>query len=264
MEWYEYLLIALGGFMAGIINTLAGNGSAITLSILLFTGLPADVANATNRMGVLMQTTTAVGSLRRTNRTKLLFKHALWYLPIAVAGSVAGALLAVDIDEEVLKTVIGVIMLLLLLTLIFRPGIWGKSTDISQKRNKWLHGFLILLTAFYGGFVQMGIGIILLSVLVLLSGYGIKDANIIKLTLALVFVVPAFVVFAFSGDMLLLPGLALALGMGIGARLAARRILYLPKAQLYVRWVLIAILSISSLVLLKIPQLLKQLIYGWG
>lgn len=262
LNFYDYALLVAGGFLAGIINTLAGNGSAITLSLLIFSGLPAPVANATNRVGVLAQTLTAVLSLRKTTRTKMLMKQALWYLIPAVLGSVSGALLAIDIPEQVLRYVIGSAMLFLLFTLLYKPGRWRNATDVNLPKQNLLQLLLIFATAFYGGFIQMGIGIMLLSVLVLLAGYGIKDANIIKLTLALIFVLPAFVIFALSGDMLLWPGLSLALGTTLGARLAARHILFMPRAHIYVRRLLIVILAVSALFLLQIPHWINTLLHG--
>lgn len=262
LNFFDYALLVAGGFLAGIINTLAGNGSAITLSLLIFSGLPAPVANATNRVGVLAQTLTAVLSLRKTTRTKMLMKQALWYLIPAILGSVSGALLAIDIPEQVLRYVIGGVMLFLLFTLLYKPGRWRNATDVNLPKQNLLQLLLIFATAFYGGFIQMGIGIMLLSVLVLLAGYGIKDANIIKLTLALIFVLPAFLVFAWSGDMLLWPGLSLALGTTLGARLAARHILFMPRAHIYVRRLLIVILAVSALFLLQIPHWINTLLHG--
>src|SRR5690606_21508008 len=111
--------------MAGIINTLAGNGSAITLSLLIFMGLPADVSNATNRIGALAQTITAVFSLKRTPRTRVLFTDSYWFFIPSIIGSVVGAIIAVEIDPGLLKLIIGGIMLLLLVTLVTNPKKWN-------------------------------------------------------------------------------------------------------------------------------------------
>ncbi|MGB0176846.1 MAG: sulfite exporter TauE/SafE family protein [Owenweeksia sp.] len=260
MSLAEYLLLFGGGLLAGVINTLAGNGSAITLSLLIFMGLPANIANATNRIGALLQTMTAVVSLRRTKRTGMLFKDSYWFVIPSVLGSVIGAFLAIDIDADVLRYTIGGIMLVLLFTLLNRPKKWLKATDVSKSHKTTLNWIVVFLTAVYGGFIQMGIGIILLSVLVLLAEYSLRDANIIKLVLTFIFVVPAFFIFWFSGDMRWEPGLAIAVGQGLGAVIGARYILYLPKANMYVRWLLIIILSVSALVLLDIPQKLANML----
>lgn len=255
MTLVEYTLLLLGGFAAGIINTLAGNGSAITLSLLIFMGLPADVSNATNRIGALAQTITAVFSLKRTPRTRVLFADSYWFFIPSIIGSVVGALIAVEIDPGLLKLIIGGIMLLLLITLVTNPKKWDIATDTSKNRKTWLNAFLVFLVAVYGGFIQMGIGIMLLSILVLIANYSLRDANIIKLILSLIFVMPAFFVFLYTGGMKWLPGITLAVGQAIGAVIGARYILFLPKANLYVRWVLIVILTVSSIVLLRIPDL---------
>lgn len=259
MEPLDYILLLAGGLAAGIINTLAGNGSAITLSLLIFTGFPADVANATNRIGALVQTITAVSSLRRSSRTKLLFKDSLWFFIPAVMGSVLGAKLAIEIDPQLLRYVIGAVMLILLITLVTNPKKWSRPTDRSKSRKTVLNWIFIFLIAVYGGFLQMGIGIMLLAVLVLIARYSLRDANIIKLMLALIFVLPAFIVFLFSNDIHWVPGLMLAIGQGVGAFIGARYILFLPKANLIIRWLLIVILSISSVVLLEIPELIRQI-----
>lgn len=245
-----------GGLLAGVINTLAGNGSSITLSLLIFTGLPANIANATNRIGTVVQTFTAILSLKRTPRTWMMFKDSLWFFIPSVLGAAVGALLAIDIDPELLRYIIGGIMLFLLYTLINNPQKWMTATDVSISQKTTLNWILIFAIAVYGGFIQMGIGIMLLSVLVLVAKYSLRDANIIKLVLAFVFMVPAFIIFLLSGDMVWLPGLVLAVGQALGAFFGARYVLFLPGANTYVRWLLIAILSVSSVALLRIPQLI--------
>ncbi len=258
-EWWYYPLLFGGGFLAGIINTLAGNGSAITLSLLILSGMPANVANGTNRIGALVQTITAVLSLRRSQRTLFLFKDSIWFLVPAVMGSLLGAFLAVDVDPIVLKRIIGLIMLLLLGTMVYKPGKWARPTDTSKSHKTVLNWILIFAVAIYGGFLQMGIGIMLLSLLVLVAHYSLRDANIIKLVLAFLFVLPAFVVFVWNGHLEWVPGLLLAIGQGLGAWIGARYILFLPKANTIVRYTLIVILIISSVSLLGIVDVIRSL-----
>ena len=123
-EWWEYLLLIGGGFLAGIINTLAGNGSAITLPLLISMGLPANEANATNRVGVLLQTLTAILTLKRSKRTLVLVRKSLWYYIPTILGSIGGAMLAIDIDPDILKLIIGLLMIFILFTLLLQPKKW--------------------------------------------------------------------------------------------------------------------------------------------
>ena len=53
VDWFELIALVIGGFAAGLINVVAGNGSAITLPLLMWVGLDANAANATNRVGAL-------------------------------------------------------------------------------------------------------------------------------------------------------------------------------------------------------------------
>ena len=65
MELWIYPAVILAGLAAGFINTLAGSGSLITLSLLDFIGVPIDIANGSNRVGVLFQNFTGIFSFQR-------------------------------------------------------------------------------------------------------------------------------------------------------------------------------------------------------
>lgn len=244
MSWF-WLII--GGFIAGIINSLAGNGSAITLTLLLTFGLDASLANATNRVGVLLQTTTSVLSFKRSKRTALLMKDAIWFFIPTILGSVAGAFLAIGTPPQVLEYVIGIVMMVLLGTLILQPKKWLISTDSSKHKKTFSNWVLFFLIGVYGGFIQMGIGIMMLATLVLSAKYSLKDANIIKLVLAFILIIPSFIIYYISGDIQWIPGLALGLGAMAGAYVGTRYILYMKGANEYIRYLLIGVIIFALL-----------------
>ncbi|MEY4886857.1 MAG: hypothetical protein RL767_328, partial [Bacteroidota bacterium] len=101
----------------------------------------------------------------------------------------------------------------------------------------WLTFFAIGL---YGGFVQMGIGIMMLAALVLAQRWTLRDANVIKLILALVLALPATLVYLFMGDVVWSAALWLAVGSALGAWIGARYVVRIPAAQPAVRWVVMA------------------------
>lgn len=242
LDVWDWLLFILGGFAAGIINSLAGNGSAITLTLLLATGMDSNIANATNRVGVLLQTTTSVLSLKRSKRTYLLVKDSSWYFIPTILGSVIGAYVAIDIPEDIMNYIIGGFMVILLFTLLLKPKRWLISTDSNKKRKTLLNWMLLFAIGLYGGLIQMGIGIMMLAALVLSAKYSLKDANIIKLILAFVLIIPAFIIFLLSGDIDWIPGIALAIGAVGGAYVGTRYILYMKKANDYIRYLLIVVI----------------------
>ena len=238
-------LLVLGGLVAGVINTLAGNGSAITLSLLIFLGLPADWANATNRIGVITQTGTAVASLKRSKRNRLLLKDGMWLLWPTLLGSAAGALAALQAGTQLMEWVIFGVMLFILSTLVSNKGTWLQATDVAKSHRtakSWISFFLI---GFYGGFIQMGIGILMLASLVLASGYSLRDANVIKLLQALILAIPPLFIFVAGGKINWPAGLALAAGQAMGALLGTRYFLQLPGANVFIRRLLIIILVVA-------------------
>jgi uncharacterized protein len=241
----EFIILAVCGFAAGIINTIAGNGSAITLTALIVFGMPPTLANGTNRVGAFLQTITSVVSLRRTMRTRLLFKESSWVFIPSIIGSIVGAYLAVDVDEILLKRIIGFLMIFLLASFLLNPKRWNIPTD-PQRPQKSIGGILMFfLVGVYTGFIQMGVGILMLAILVLVSRYALKDANIIKLILSLVLSTAPFFIFAFSSIIDWKAGLSLAAGQVTGAYIGARYVLYHPKAFIWTKRVLLAALVFS-------------------
>jgi uncharacterized membrane protein YfcA len=245
ISWFETLAYLIGGFAAGIINTLAGNGSAITLSLLMAFGMSPNIANATNRLGILPQALSAVLSLKKTPRTLKLFKDGSWYFIPIIIGSALGAWIAVDIDPELLRLIIGGVMGFILVTLLWSPKKWLINTEVYKKRKTPLNFIVFLGIGLYGGFIQMGIGILLLSALVLVAKYSLKDGNIIKLLIAFILIVPGFFVFLLSGQIQWLPGLSIAVGSSAGAFIAARYLISKPWIAVAMRYLLIVVLVVA-------------------
>ncbi|MEA3363735.1 MAG: sulfite exporter TauE/SafE family protein, partial [Thermodesulfobacteriota bacterium] len=50
--FWQLPLLFVVGIVAGILNTLAGGGSLLTLPLLIFMGLSGSVANGTNRIAI--------------------------------------------------------------------------------------------------------------------------------------------------------------------------------------------------------------------
>jgi len=137
-EWIDLIALAVGGFFAGLINVVAGNGSAITLPLLMWVGLDPNTANATNRVGAIFQTSSAISSLPKTQRAKYMIKESYFIAPPIIIGAIIGANLAVDIPEDAMRISIGIIMIILLITMLTNPKKWLISTDgAKKKKNTW-------------------------------------------------------------------------------------------------------------------------------
>jgi uncharacterized membrane protein YfcA len=64
MDVFDIVIILVIGFLAGIINVMAGGGSLLTMPLLIFLGLDTAVANGTNRVAILFQNASAIHGFR--------------------------------------------------------------------------------------------------------------------------------------------------------------------------------------------------------
>ncbi len=256
MEWYIYLLVIAAGFGAGFINTLAGSGSLITLPLLIFLGLPANVANGTNRVAILMQTVVAVGKFR-SDKALNVRKGLLLAVP-AIVGGVIGAQIAVNLNEHVMRQVIGGLMVVMLFVVLIRPKRWLVGRPEMMDRNPgWIQWIVFFGIGLYGGFIQAGVGIFLLAGLVLGAGFELVRANAVKNLIVMCFTLFALIVFIINDQVVWLVGIVLALGNMLGAWVAAR--LAVQKGAGFVRWILIAVIVVSAFSLLGVRDLLGRL-----
>ncbi|MFQ5528197.1 MAG: sulfite exporter TauE/SafE family protein [Thermoanaerobaculia bacterium] len=239
-------MLLVAGFIAGFVNTLAGSGSLVTLPALIFLGLPPTVANGTNRLAILMQNVVAVSRFRDFGVLDVR-RSGMLAVP-AIAGAILGARLAVDLDEELLRRVIGAVFLLLLPVIVFRPERWlvgRRSEATGHGPAVWAGLFFV---GVYGGFIQAGVGMFLLVTLVLGAGYDLVRANAIKVLIVLCFTVFALAVFLMHDQVAWLPGITLGLGNMAGAWWATR--LATERGVEFVRWFVLAVVAASGVLLL--------------
>lgn len=244
MQWYVYLLAIAAGAVAGVINTLAGSGSLVTLPLLVFLGLPADVANGTNRVGVLLQNVVGIFVFRRGGLSQS--QGSRWIIVPAVAGALLGAGIATVLDKSTMERAIAVVMVIMLVVLISNPKRWLREKSEAVAGRPGIGVILLyFVIGIYGGFIQAGVGVLLLSGLVLASRYSLNHANMIKLTIVLLMAIIALPVFMFNGQVDWGLGALMAVGQAIGAWAAANYATRVPNANLWVRRLLIVIVVIS-------------------
>lgn len=207
------------GFVSGFLNILAGGGSLLTLPLLIFLGLPAAVANGTNRIGILCQNLFAVASFRRQGVFPLGL--SLFCAAPALVGSYLGATLAVDIDELLFRRLLAGIMLGVLLFTLFDPLKHRRTEALSITP---LRAAALLISFFaiglYGGFVQAGVGFLIIPAL-LVHGLDLVRTNAVKIIVILLFTLPALAVFMWHGQVDWPLGLVLAAGNAAGGWVAS-------------------------------------------
>ena len=236
MEWYFILALLGTGLVAGFINTTAGGGSVLTLPLLMFLGLPANVANGTNRIGILFQSIIGV-ALFKQKKVFQLSSDIRLVIP-AIIGSVAGAFIAVEIHPELLEKIIAALMVVMLLLVVLKPGAWiaEHAGRVNPKPTVWQYA-LFFFIGIYGGFIQMGVGFFLLAGLVLGCGYNLVKANAVKVFIVLIYTIFIIGIFMVYGQVNWLAGLILSAGNMAGAWLGVH--FTVKGGAKYVRYVLI-------------------------
>lgn len=212
---YVYLFGA--GLAAGTLNVLAGGGSAITLSVMIFLGLPPTVANGTNRVAILAQNVAAVLGFRRHGHFE--GRWVLFAAPPALVGAALGAWAALVVGDAAFQRILAGLMLLIALWMLWRP--LEKPPDdapsgIPEEQGKRV-GLLLAFfgVGLYGGFIQAGVGILVLAVTTA-AGLDLVRGNAFKVFLALLFTPVALVVFSLGGKVEWGLGAALAAGNVVG------------------------------------------------
>ena len=208
------------GLLAGFLNVLAGGGSLLTLPALIFLGLPAATANGTNRIAILSQNIFAATSFRRHGVLPL--RLALLCTGPALLGSYLGANLAITVDDQLFQRLLAVIMLGVLLFNALDPMKRLRSTELHLSHWRMV---LLLICFFaigvYGGFVQAGVGFLIISAL-LAQGLDLIRINAVKVFVVGIFTLVALAVFIQHGQVNYGLGLALAVGNSIGGTIATR------------------------------------------
>ncbi len=239
MEWTTILIVVATGIVAGIVNTLAAGGSLLTLPVLMALGLPPNMANGTNRIAIFLQNVVGVGSF---HRERIMDFPSGFRVGIpAVAGSVAGAFIAVNLNDRVMKLAIAGVMILVFFVILLKPNRWIRSHESHPPVPSWLQVIIFFLVGVYGGFIQAGVGFFLLASLVLGSGFELVKANALKLFVILLYTPVALLIFFLHGDVYLWMGLVLAMGNMAGAWIGTR--IAVRWGAVFIRYfVLVAIL----------------------
>ncbi|MBN2417371.1 sulfite exporter TauE/SafE family protein [bacterium] len=210
------LLLFTVGSIAGFINVNAGGGSTLTLPVLLFLGLDAAAANGTNRIAIVVQNIFAVSSFRRNNVSE--FKKSLSLSLITLPGAIAGSLLAVRIEHQWFERMLGVVMIGIVVSMIFKPRYQTDREDASPSGRKRLFVYpALFLAGLYGGFIQVGVGFIMMAILYHLLHLSLIRVNMHKVFIVLVYTLPTLVVFMLTNNIVWGYGLCLAAGNGFGA-----------------------------------------------
>tara|TARA_Y100000816_G_scaffold15059_1_gene9900 strand:- start:4408 stop:5148 length:741 start_codon:yes stop_codon:yes gene_type:complete len=218
MEISEILILLFCGLLSGAINTLAGGGSLITLPMMIFLGLPPTIANGTNRVQLIFQNIFAVYGFKTKGISNFKFSS---YLSIsALLGSIIGAYIAIDFNENDFKKLLSIIMILVMFSILLNNK--RETLEINKIKNKWPSILIFFFIGIYGGFIHAGVGFLMILTLSKINYLKIAHSNSIKVFVALIFSTAAFLIFLYEGKVNWIYGINIGIGSAIGGFFASR------------------------------------------
>jgi uncharacterized protein len=216
--WVELTLLAVAGVAAGALNVVAGGGSFLILPILLFVGLPSSLANGTNRVGVLAQN--AAGILGFHQHGVMDWAWSLKVSIPAVIGACIGVWAALWIPDFAFRRILSIAMVVVTVW-----SLLNRQKPVAAEHVKPASHWLVVLGFFviglYGGFIQAGVGFLVLAITTY-AGMDLVRGNAVKLLSVMMLTIISLIVFAGAGQVDWPRGLALGVGNWAGAMIGVR------------------------------------------
>lgn len=222
---FELALLLITGIATGFLNVMAGGGSMLSVPIMIFLGVPSTVANATNRIAILPQNIAAVIAFARKG-----FKNFRLSLSLGVCtlpGALIGSYVASQISSDDFNVLLAIIMIVVLVIMSLPDSHPKQEVDqaadtITTSRTRLIlgHGLMVLI-GFWGGFIHIGVGFLLMPVLHKVLQMDLVTTNSHKVFIVLVYTVVALLVFSSQLTLNWAYGAALAVGTVTGGTLAA-------------------------------------------
>jgi uncharacterized membrane protein YfcA len=232
-------ILLVSGLLVGFINTLAGGGSAISLTVFMALGLPVQVANGTNRIAILMQNLSSTATF--TRKRMLDWRNGVRLGIPAILGTLAGAQVAVTIDERIFQICLAVVMVSVLVFTLLGNRLLRRS-GVSIHRIRPLHYAVFFLIGIYCGYIFVGTGYLVLLATMGMLHLGIVKSNVIKNFIILLAIPFSLLVFILNGDVNWIFGLVHGAGNMVGAFLASHYAI--GWGTKFLRWFMVAVVLV--------------------
>lgn len=214
--WIVAPLLVLAGTAAGFLNVVAGGGSLLTVPLMIFLGVPEATANGTSRVGILVQSASALAAFRGSGKLEPALVRKL--AAPTILGALLGAYLGTQLSDSGFRSLLGWVMLGCgLLVVIDPPAVRGHARRLGAL-HVWPTMFVV---GVYGGMIQAGVGYLILAALTFVLGLELELANVLKTLLIALYMPLAAAIFLWQGHVDLWLAVALSVGQALGGWLGA-------------------------------------------
>ena len=218
---FKHAILVTTGICSGFISSMAAGGSLLTLPVLIFLGLDGPtVANGTNRVALVIQNAFGIASFRRKGISD--FRYGILISVPTVCGVIIGTLLVIQlgtIDKSsiIFNRILAGIMIVVLAITIFNPlkKLQSSKENLGSSR-KVLAALIFFFLGIYIGFIQAGVGFLIIATITTVNGFSLVRTNALKMFVVFFATLMALSIFVMKGHVDWGLGLALAGGNSIG------------------------------------------------
>ncbi len=245
----QFILLVVGGAVAGFINTMSGGGSVFSLTFMIMFGLPSNIANATNRVGIFSHKITSLFSLYRHGVVPI--KEKKYIIAPVIIGGICGTLLAKYVSAAVFDKVL-IIVLVFVIIMNFMPN---KKKLSHHTKSRFWHYVLLFVAGFYGGFIQLGVGLLLIAVLqFIMDDMDLLEINALKLNIIMIYTIVALSIFIVSGKINWTYAIPLGIGNIIGGQIGVHSAI--KKGDKFIKYVIMVSIVVAVLKLAGVFDLI--------
>ena len=196
-EYAQYPVFFVLGAVVSLINSIAGGGSTLSLPIMIFLGMPATVANGTNRIGLIIgNCSSAYNLMKHVYLNKKIFLQLL--IP-TIVGTGIGVCFLVRIGDKMFQAILAVVICLVVVMINLRKDILGKPPATPPEKLTWKGAVGFALISIYGCIVQVGVGFVQIFGLTRYTGLEPIRVNALKNTLTNVFLLVSTTALGIAG-----------------------------------------------------------------
>jgi len=195
--------LMIAGWIAGMMNAIAGGGTLVTFPTLIFIGLPSISANATSTVALLPAALSSAFGYRKS--IQIVSRWLKLFAPVSLLGGLLGGILLVRTPSKVFDGLVPFLILFATILFMLQASVarmvGARPASVHTQQRHWLVGAALfqLAVALYGGYFGAGIGILMLASLGLLGFEDVHQMNALKVMLGFLINVVAAAYFIANG-----------------------------------------------------------------
>ena len=240
LELNTYIILFIAAFLASLIDSIAGGGGLLTTPAMLLVGINPLNTLATNKFQSCFGTFTSTYNYYKNGLLTEPKRYLFFFL--SFAGSMVGTFLVSRISNEVLESIIPILLISAAVFFILNRG---PSTSNKSSSLVFIFNLIVILIGFYDGFFGPGTGSFFVLAFVIIKGISIMEATAITKLLNFASNFAAFIIFAIKGYVIWELGLIMAVAQIGGANLGSR--FAISNGEKVVRPVLVVVSILLSI-----------------